>query len=576
MSTLDPTIDHNIEPAVDADIDGATGRAEGASASPSIVAVLTASDHKVIGRLLIGSSLLGALIVGVLGFVLGLERIDGDGTLIEASVLTQLFAGYRVGLVEAALLPLMLGICVAVVPLQVGARSLAFPRLAAAGFWAWFSGITLVIVALANNGGPSGGNADMVSLYLGANALALVGLTAIAVTVATSVLTTRAPGMRMKRVPLFTWGALVSSLGLALVLPVAVGVHIFLYVDYQYTQGAFGAARGILDWTFYLLTGPGLAIFVVPAVAFLAEVIPVVLRKRLVMRDVAITGIALVGVAALAGVTQQDVINVPWRGEGLSFEHIRPKIGDVITFALLVLLPLLGVLAVLGIGALAAKPPRRGAPASARPNFIVPLPLAAIGVLFVLLGIAASALNSIDDVGLQGTVFEEGATVALVYGGIAAGLGAVTYWIPKLTGRQLATKQVGGLVPLVLLGTALASIPYLIEGFLDQPASSGTYSNEGPGELINGLVMAGHGLMGLAVLAFIGLVVPAFLGVGPAAGGPAADNPWGAHTLEWTTPSPAPEHNFAVTPTVLSPEPVLDLTAAPDFARSDHTQKDPA
>src|SRR5687767_5469771 len=114
MSTLDPTLDPNF--------DSAAGRAEDAAA-PSIVAVLTTSDHKVVGRLLTGSALLGAVSVGGLAFVLRLERIDGADTLVKASVLTQPYAGYRVEVVEAARLPRMLGIGVAVVPLQLGARS---------------------------------------------------------------------------------------------------------------------------------------------------------------------------------------------------------------------------------------------------------------------------------------------------------------------------------------------------------------------------------------------------------------------------------------------------------------------
>ncbi len=255
------------------------------------------------------------------------------------------------------------------------------------------------------------------------------------------------------------------------------------------------------------------------------------------MRGVAIAGLGLVGVAALAGVTQQDVINVPWSGDGLSFEDIRPKIGDLITFGVLVLLPLLGVLVVLGVAAFAAKPAKRGVRAT-KPNLIVPFVFAIVGLLFILLGMAATALNSIDDLGLQGTVFEEGAAVAIVYGGVVAGLGAVAYWIPKLAGRTLPTKQTGGLAFLGLVGAALASIPYLVAGFLDQPASAAMYSNDGPGELLNGLTAAGHALIVVVALAFAGLAVPAL--AGKSDGDAAGDNPWDGHTLEWTTPSPAP------------------------------------
>ena len=145
---------------------------------------LTSSDSKVIGRQFIGASILALLACAVLGVVLGAERIDGADTLVDAGALPQLFAAFRIGLVYGVLIPFLLGIAVAIVPLQVGARSLAFPRLAAAGFWAWFAGLVLLIIALANNGGPGGGDADMVDLFLAAHGLLLCGLAAAAVSVA--------------------------------------------------------------------------------------------------------------------------------------------------------------------------------------------------------------------------------------------------------------------------------------------------------------------------------------------------------------------------------------------------------
>lgn len=567
MSTLEPTLDPPLERAT-AERSAQPGTRAGAR---SLVGVLTSSDHKVIGRLLIGSAVVGLVAVGALGALLGLERIDGDGTLLRRSALTQLFAGYRVGLVEAVLLPLMLGLCVIAVPLQLGARSLAFPRAAATGFWAWLGGMVLVVVALANNGGPFGGNETMVGLYVAANALALLGLTMVAGTVATSVLTTRAPGMRMKRVPLFSWSAMVMSIGLVLVLPVAVGVHVFVYVDYQYTRGAFGAASGIPGWTFYLLTGPVLALFALPAIGFVAELVPVVFRQRLPLRPVALAGLGLVGVAALAGVTQQQVVELPWVGSGLSLSELGTKLADLITLGVLVGLPVLGVLVVLGVAALAAKPVKvRGE--TVRPNLIAPFAFAFFGVNLIFIGMIVGLVNGVDDLGLQGTVFEEAGTIYVVYGAVTVGFGAVAYWIPKLTGRLLPTPALLGLAALSALGTVLASLPYVWAGFADQPASSAVYDNGGPGELLNLAVTAGHGLMLLAALGFAGLVLPALVGLAGATSaddddGASGDDPWHAHTLEWATTSPAPVDNFDVVHSVMSPEPLLDSRAAPDFAR---------
>ena len=125
----------------------ATGAAEPGAGLAGVADWLTTTDHKRIGRLYVGVSLvalIGSLVVAAL---LAAERISTSGTIVELGSLTQLFAVYRFGLTYVVMLPLMLGIGVAIVPLQLGARSLTFPRVAAAGFWAWLIGSVLSIIA---------------------------------------------------------------------------------------------------------------------------------------------------------------------------------------------------------------------------------------------------------------------------------------------------------------------------------------------------------------------------------------------------------------------------------------------
>ena len=327
---------------------------------------VTTSDHKTIGKLLVGGSLLGLLAVATVAVILGIERVDGDGTLLDVDDLSQLFAAYRVGLVEAVVLPLLLGIGVLVVPLQLGARALAFPRVAAAGLWAWLGGTVLLVIALANNGGPLGGDSKMVELYLGGNVLVLVGLTAVAATIATSVLTTRAPGMRLHRAPLFSWAALVGSLALVLVLPVAVGSNIVQFVDYRYGGAAFGGSSGIWPWTSYLYTGPVLGVAAVFAAGFVADVVAVTFRRRFPHRAIALIGIGLIGTAAFAGIGQQDVITLPGTGIEVRLENFATKLGFLAVWAVFTLLPVLGVVIVMGLGALLGQAGAVGAIAAAR------------------------------------------------------------------------------------------------------------------------------------------------------------------------------------------------------------------
>lgn len=545
MTTIDPTTDA---------VGAAEGDATVGTFLPGVAAWLTSSDHKRIGRLYVGAGLLGLLATAVFGVLLGIERLDGEGeVLLDAGALPQLFQLHRVGLVFAVALPLTIGVAVAAVPLQLGARALAFPRLALAGFYAWFGGLVLTIVALAGNGGIGGGDADMVDLFLAGHGVMALGLAATAGSVAASVLTTRAPGMTMRRVPLFAWSALVQAIGLLLVLPVLFGAVIYLFVDHRLgAREAFGGNEGIGSWIGWVFTQPVTYLFALPALGIAAELMTVTFRRRQAVRGVAFAGLALVGVAALSGVTQQGIHPLPWSGSGLDTGQFGDKLRDLVPYAIFNLLPVLGVVIVMALGALTAK--------GARPAISSPFLFGFLGLGMVFVGMLGGAIYPIDDLGLQGTVFEEAATVYVVYGAVLAALGGVTFWAPKLWGRRLPEGPAMGLAGLGLIATVLASLPYYVAGFADQPSGSAVYDYGGPSELWNILVLAGHGLMLLTVLAFVGLAVSTFTGDGEAAG----DDPWGAQTIEWTTTSPAPYDNYADVPTVASPEPLLDLQPATD------------
>lgn len=516
---------------------------------------VTSSDHKVIGRLYIGAALVLLLGAVALGALLGVERIDGDATLLDAGALPQLFTGFRVGLIYGVLAPLMLGIAVAAVPLQVGARALAFPRLAAAGFWTWLGGVALVGIALAANGGPLGGEPDMVDLFIAGHALAVIGLAGAATSIATTVLTTRAPGMRMRRVPFFAWSALITSIGVLLVVPVLVGTAIYLFVDHRNGRALFDGNAGLTTWMGFAWTSPATYLYALPAFGLLAELVPVTFRKRMPLRGVVAAGLALIGVAALGAVTQQASQDVPWSGSGLDLDGLGNKIDDLVPYALFLLMPILGAVVVTAVSLLAAKPTKGGP----RPKIMAPFVFAFFGAVMVFVGMLGGALSPIVDLGLQGTVFDEAVMVYVVYGSVLAGLGAITYWLPKWSGRMVPDKPALGLATLGLLATILASFPYYIAGLADQPSDTPVYDYGGPSALWNLAVTGGHLLMGLVVVGFLGLVAKALA----SSAGDVGNDPWEAHTLEWLTTSPAPAGNFADTPTVMSPEPVYDLRARP-------------
>lgn len=514
---------------------------------------VTTTDHKKIGRLYLGAaglSLLGSVVVAVL---LAFERTDATGAALPVNSITQLFSVYRFGLTYMVLLPLMIGAALAVVPLQLGARSLAFPRLAATGFWAWFIGSVLSVVAIGANGGPNGGNARFVDLFTLAAALALVGLLASTVSVATSILTTRAPGMNMRRVPWFSWSVLVMSVTILVALPILIGTLLYVFVAHRYPSlSDLNGNRAIGEWARFGFTQPTTILFAIPVFGLLAETVATSTQARLKPRGALLAAIGLVGTAMYGAAVQAPVII----RSGFSNLSGNEKVSDLLPFLLVHGLPLLGAFLAL---ALAAKGLQR------KPKVNAPLVFALFAALLALLGTAASALGNIGDAGLADTTFEEGTWLALVYAGVLAGMGAVAYWGPKLWGRSMPLKATLPLGLLGFAGAALASLPMLIAGFADQPGAvfpaveSGVpgavqFDYSGPSSLWNLLSLAGHALVLVSVLAFIALAARSFT-----KGEHVGDDPWDGQTLEWATTSPAPEHNFAAIHVVQSAEPLLDL-----------------
>jgi heme/copper-type cytochrome/quinol oxidase subunit 1 len=545
MTTIDPNAEV-IASSVEAG-DSALGRL-----LASVADWLTSTDHKKIGRLFLSGGLLGLLGTVAINVFLGIER-SGIGN-IDDNAIAQILDAQRVGLVFGTLLPLAIGLCVAVVPMQLGARSIAFPRLAAAGLWLWAGGLILSMIALVNNGGGLGGDPDMVDLFLGAHGLMAIGLAATGVSIATSVLTTRAPGMSMRRVPFFAMSALVTGLGLVIVMPVLLGTLTYLFVDHRNGREAFGGNTGLYDWAGWIFSPGAAVLFAIPVAGLLAEGAPLLFKQRTPARGVVFAGFGLMGVAALGSVTQQAVHNVPWAGSGLSLggsEDVREKLFNVVPWAMFNLVPLLGLTIVLLMSLFLAKPVK-----GARPNVTPALAFGFLGLGMVMVGMIGTALFAIDDIGLQDTVFAEGALIYVVYGTVLAALGGMAHWAPKLWGINLPAAKVLPLAGLGVLATVLASLPSYVAGF-DEPR-----------DIYAILVLVGHVFMALTVLGFIGLLVTSIM----SQVGLAEADPYDGQTLEWATASPAPANNFVDAPTVLSAEPLADSKS--NYGQTDSEEGD--
>ncbi len=511
------------------------------------------TDHKRLGRLYLGSAAVAFVGSAVVGVLLGIERIWPDREWLPVKSLTQLFAVERFGLTFLVLLPAMIGAALAIVPLQVGARALALPRLALAGFWLWLFGGVLGVYSLILNGGPGGSRARFVDLFILAVVLVALGALASVGSLVTTVLTTRAPGMNMRRIPYFTWASLVAGVGLVLALPVLVGDLLYLYAAHHYPSAAneMSGNLALTDWAGWGFTQPLTLLFAVPVLGYYADVAATFSGERLRPRGPIFLAIALSGVGAFASVLQAT----PTLDSGVFHKDFWTVIDQLIPFGLIHGLPLLGAFSLFAYATqhLVLSKPKVQAPA-------------VFGVLsagLLLAAFGASLVAHIGDAGLAGTTFEEGSWLLTVGAAVVGALGAASYWGPKWSGRVLPKSASLFLSLAAAAGTALAAGGLLVAGFADQPGavfpfilpgtdvSAVNFDYSGPMGLWNALNVVGLAVLLLTVLAFVALSLR---------GGEAAGNdPWGGQTLEWATASPAPADNFAELHTVKSAEPLIDL-----------------
>ena len=302
---------------------------------------------------------------------------------------------------------------------------------------------------------------------------------------------------------------------------------------------------------------PRSVLWALPVLGFVAEVVPTFARRRNVLRVGVLLGVGIVATASLTGVTQVSHGIGPW-----SALSGGDRFKDLVDYAFFTLLPVLGLLAVMGavtltlLMGLKAKTLRLEAPL-----------LFGLGAVAILtLGIGAHLLEPISDLQLSGTVYEEGVFFAVVYSVVIAALGSISYWGPKMRGRRIP-KIPQMLLALGATGAAvLVVVPNLIAGFNNQPGLFGVtraselvegWTNEAAPEFLNVLTSVGHALMALTILGFLALAVQAFV-----TGKFVGDDPWDGQTLEWATSSPPPANNFVDLHIVSSAEPLADLKSA--------------
>ncbi|MBX3313807.1 MAG: cbb3-type cytochrome c oxidase subunit I [Actinobacteria bacterium] len=495
-------------------------------------AVLGTGDHKVIGRLYVGTALVLGAVVAALGLLFSFEGIATDSVSIFANdTVVQFWTLMRLGGVFLVAFPLTIGVAMIVVPLQVGARAIAFPRAAAASYWAFLVGAGLFVASYAINGGPGGGRTEGVNLWIASFGLIVVAILLAAVCLATTVFALRPTGLTMDRVPLYAWSVAVAAVMWILTLPVLIGMLALMYVDFNHAGTSFGdntVMFGQLDW---VLRNPQIYVVAVPVLGFAADVLATTAKARIAPRAVAqgaIGAFAIFGFGAfLAGASAHD--HEAW---------------------VVILLALIAVVPVLAIVGLAGDLFRRGSFA------LNPAVVSAVAALLILLlTTAAGALGALMTSDTYGTIYDLGVSNGAVLASLIASLGGITWWATKV-GRQQAAKGPALIAPLALLvGAAAVVLPDLISGLAGDGQE--LYASwEGGIEGLNIIVVIGMVLVILGLLASLAAYLPLLRTPDE----PADADPWEGQSLEWLAPSPPPFTNFdEELPVVTSAEPLVDL-----------------
>ena len=508
-----------------------------------VAAVVGSGNPRMVGQLFVGTSLTFLLVSGVVGALVGFERIDLAANDIFGDDLLRAYALHTVTGLFLVVLPLLLGLATAIVPLQVGAATIAFPRASQAAYWTYLASGGLLVGSFAVDGGPFGTDAAGVELFLLALGGVLAALTVAAVSVATTVLTMRAPGMTLRNTPLFSWSALVAAVVWSLTLPVLAALMLLAWVDLRQGQQFLGGPAGIYDRIAWAFWQPTVYAFAIPALGIVGDIVPTFARRRIFKHDAAIVCIALFGALAFGawaqlGFEMDGSLTTPFLFEG-----------PWVAVSFLAIVPVLAILGLL------ANTLRLGAPKAG-----APLVVGMAGLLLVLLGVAAGGATAIDALDLDGTTWMTGQANLVLIGALTAGLAGVAFWAPKVFGKLLPDPLVGLAGVALFLGALVYAVPDAIAGAVGQArlvAGGGVAEPDiDTVEVLNLVSAIGGVIVVLGVVAFVLALAR------PRGAATVADDPWEGHTLEWATTSPPPPGNFAELPEVTSEAPVYDARFA--------------
>ena len=513
---------------------------------------ITTVDHKRIGILYLYTALTFFIIGGLEAVIIRAQLQGPNGQLVSAEMYNQLFTMHGTTMVFLAIMPLSAAFFNFLIPLQIGARDVAFPRLNAFSYWVYLFGGIFITVPIFFQLAPDGGWFGYTPLTTrdfspGINidfwviGLQILGVSSLAAAFnfITTIINLRAPGMSLMRMPMFTWMSFVVQFLVILAFPVITVALVFLLFDRffgtQFYHAAAGADPLLWQHLFWIFGHPEVYILILPAFGLVSEVLPTFSRKPLFGYPVMVYSGILIGVLGF-GVWAHHMFAV---GMG-------PIADSVFAVGTMLIAIPTGVKIFNWIGTMAQGQLR----------FTTPM-LFAIGLvaLFTIGGISG-VMHASPPADLQQTdsYFIVAHFHYVLFGGSIMGIMAGIYhYFPKMTGRMMNEPLGKVHFWLNFIAMNLTFFPMHFSGMLGMPRRIYTYDSGQGWDTFNLISSIGAYMLVLATLIFVYNFFTS-----RKRGEIAGHNPWGAGTLEWTLPSPVPEYNFAVIPTVTSRYPLWE------------------
>jgi len=536
----------------------------GVMATPSLMtrlhSLVVTVDHKKLGLMYIASALFFLVVAGLMAAVIRWQLAVPNSNVVGPDTFNRLFTVHGTTMVFFFGMPLVAGLMNYLVPLMIGARDMAFPRLNAFGFWMFlFGGLLLYFSYLGAPGLSGHGSAPDVGWFAYAPltgrafsrgnstdywTLSLlvsgIGSLVSAANVIATAFSMRAPGMTLMRMPLFVWMMVVVSAMILIAIPPLTAAQIMLLVD-RFLGGNFfntqsGGSAILWQHFFWIFGHPEVYVLMIPGFACASEIIPVFSRKPIFGYSAMVGATTMIAFVSM-GVWAHHMFSVGMTSVGNTFFMVSTMLISVPTG-----IKIFNWLATMYGGKIRLELPM--------------LCCLAFLFQFLIAGLTGIMLAAVPfDWHLTDSYFVVAHFHYVLIGGMMfCVFGGIYYWYPKATGRMLNKKLGLWHVILFFIGFHLTFDTMHLPGLLGMPRRIYTYEPGRGWEILNlitsiGVIfqIAGVGCLALNILR------------SARKGEKAGDDPWDGWTLEWATTSPPPEYNFETVPAVRSARPVWDL-----------------